>query len=54
MGMPLKVVQSPEASTNDTLGAVFGAKSSAKGVTDLRGAMISKRGAMVSKGECDD
>jgi hypothetical protein len=36
-------------SRKHTLGAVFGAKSSAKSVTDLWGAMISKGGAMYSR-----
>jgi hypothetical protein len=34
----------PGASTDDSLGAVFGAKSSAKSVTDAWGAMSSKGG----------
>jgi hypothetical protein len=34
----------PGASVNDTLSAVFGAKSGAKGITDPWGAMISKGG----------
>jgi hypothetical protein len=48
MGMHLKGVQSQKpVRINDTLGAVFRAKSSAKSVTDPWGAMISKGG-------CDD
>ena len=42
IGMHLKDVQSQEPVHNDTLDAVFGAKSSAKSVADPWGAMISR------------
>jgi hypothetical protein len=44
IGMHLKGVQSHEPVHNDTLDAVFGAKSSAKSVADPWGAMLSKGG----------